>query len=93
MPGPDDPFPTALVPRPRLPDVFTRKLRAKLGDRLHVASNPCRISYFSQEIVIYRDNVMARMLRNTVSLKDEAREADLKKYVRSASPVLTHKPN
>lgn len=73
--------------------MFTRKLRAKLGDRLHVASNPCRISYFSQEIVIYRDNVMARMLRNTVSLKDEAREADLKKYVRSASPVLTHKPN
>ncbi|PWZ02294.1 DNA polymerase epsilon, subunit B [Testicularia cyperi] len=81
VPGPNDPFSTPLVPRPGLPDLFTAKLRSRLGSRLHVASNPCRISYFSQEIVIYRDDVMARMLRNTVSLKEEAAEADLKKYL------------
>ncbi|KAN0061752.1 DNA-directed DNA polymerase epsilon, subunit B [Thecaphora frezii] len=81
VPGPSDPFVTPLIPRPALPEMLTTKLRAKLGDRVHFASNPCRIAYFGQEIVVYRDDIMARMLRNTVRLKEEAREGDLKKFL------------
>lgn len=81
VPGPADPFTTPVMPRSHLPDILTSKLKARLGDRLHLASNPCRIAFFSQEIVIYRDDIMARMLRNTVRLKEEAREGDLKKFV------------
>ncbi|EPQ28615.1 uncharacterized protein PFL1_03918 [Pseudozyma flocculosa PF-1] len=81
VPGPTDPFVTPLMPRPALPEILTTKLKAKLGARVHFASNPCRIAYFGQEIVVYRDGIMARMLRNSVRLKEEAREGDLKKFL------------
>ncbi|PWN52289.1 DNA polymerase epsilon, subunit B [Violaceomyces palustris] len=81
VPGPSDPFASPTVPRPALAEVFTAPLKRKMGDRVHLASNPCRITYLGQEIVVYRDDLMARMLRNTVSLKDEVREGDLKKFL------------
>ena len=49
--------------------------------RLHLASNPCRIKFFNQEVVIFRENVMARMLRNLVGVKPDVRNDDLKRYV------------
>jgi DNA polymerase epsilon subunit 2 len=50
-----------------------------------MASNPCRLKFFAQEIVIYRDDLMSRMLRNLVGVKPNARNEDLKRYV-STSP-------
>ncbi|GAC93425.1 telomere-associated helicase [Pseudozyma hubeiensis SY62] len=79
VPGPQDPFSTSLVPRPPLPQVLVQpllnKLKAMQGT-IHLASNPCRISYFSQQIVVYRDDTMTRFLRNTVRIKDEEREQE-----------------
>ena len=49
--------------------------------RLHLASNPCRIKFFNQEVVIFRENVMGRMLRNLVGVKPDVRNDDLKRYV------------
>jgi len=46
-----------------------------------LASNPCRIRFFNQEIVIFRENIMARMLRNLVGVKPDVRNDDLKRYV------------
>lgn len=83
VPGPSDPFASPLLPRPALPEILIAKLRVRLGPRAHFASNPARIQYFGQEIVVYRDDVMGRMLRNSVRLKDEPNEAELKKYVSS----------
>lgn len=45
-------------------------------------SNPCRLRYFGQEIVIYREDLMGRLLRNLVLVKKTADEgADMKRYV------------
>ncbi|SNX84492.1 related to DNA polymerase epsilon subunit B [Melanopsichium pennsylvanicum] len=79
LPGPQDPFTTSLVPRPPLPQLLVQSLLNKLaplGATIHLTSNPCRISYFSQQIVIYRDDTMTRFLRNTVSIKDETHEQE-----------------
>ncbi|KAI3479907.1 hypothetical protein L1887_58056 [Cichorium endivia] len=92
VPGPQDPFHTSLVPRPPLPQLLVQPLLtrlAPLGATVHLASNPCRISYFSQHIVVYRDDTMTRFLRNTVKIKDdeldndqrEREERDLKKFL------------
>ncbi|KAJ1028983.1 hypothetical protein NDA18_002614 [Ustilago nuda] len=79
VPGPQDPFATSLVPRPPLPQLVVQALLSKL-ERLHatihLASNPCRISYFSQQIVVYRDDTLTRFLRNTVRIKDESQEPE-----------------
>ncbi|KAK0551435.1 DNA-directed DNA polymerase epsilon, subunit B, partial [Tilletia horrida] len=80
VPGPTDPFSTPMLPRPGLPSSLTTKLAARLGSRAHFASNPCRIRYFGQEIVVMRDNIMGRALRNTIRLKDEVEESALKRY-------------
>lgn len=40
-------------------------------DRVTLASNPCRLQYLSQEIVVFRDDLMGRLLRNTVLIKSE----------------------
>lgn len=83
VPGPSDPFNSPLLPRASIPEILITRLRNRLGPRaqLHFTSNPCRIRYFGQEIVVYRDDVMSRMLRNTVRMKQEPKEIDLKKYV------------
>lgn len=85
VPGPADPFVTPLLPRVPLPTLISQRLKARVGSaaaqRMHFTSNPARLQYFGQEIVVCRDDLMGRMLRNTVRLKEEARDVDLKKYV------------
>ncbi|KAF8681125.1 DNA polymerase epsilon subunit [Rhizoctonia solani] len=80
VPGPLDPWGSSTLPRPGIPDTFTAKIRARLP-RVHFTSNPCRIKFFSQEIVIYREDMMSRMLRNLVGVKRAVGDADLKKYL------------
>lgn len=48
---------------------------------MHAASNPCRIKFCAQEIVIFREDTMARMLRNTVRVKQAAEGDDLRRFV------------
>lgn len=85
VPGPSDPVATPLCPRARiaapLVERFERRLpRAFVEHRLHWASNPCRLVYFSQEIVVFRDDIMSRMLRSAVHL-GPVRDGDLHKYL------------
>ncbi|KEP55739.1 DNA polymerase epsilon subunit B [Rhizoctonia solani 123E] len=80
VPGPLDPWGSSTLPRPGIPDTFTAKIRARLP-RVHFTSNPCRIKFFSQELVIYREDMMSRMLRNLVGIKRAVDDADLKKYL------------
>jgi DNA polymerase epsilon subunit 2 len=44
-------------------------------------TNPCRIKFLGQELVIFREDVMARMLRNLVGVKPDVPSTDLKRYV------------
>lgn len=80
VPGPLDPWGSSTLPRPGIPDTFTAKIRARVP-RAHFTSNPCRIKFFSQEIVIFREDMMSRMLRNLVGIKRAVGDADLKKYL------------
>eukprot|EP01052_Picozoa_sp_SAG31_P050484 SAG31_NODE_11540_length_1019_cov_1.177174_1_plen_217_part_01 len=66
VPGPDDPGPApGLLPRPPLPNVFTRGLREHLP-QIHLGSNPCRVNYCGQHFVFFRDNIMHKLRRNLV---------------------------
>lgn len=90
VPGPDDPVATPVLPRARIPAPlvarFERRLpRAFCAERVHWASNPCRLVYFSQEIVVFRDDVMSKMLRSALPLSTDVQASDLPKLVRAAA--------
>ncbi|GAA5982326.1 hypothetical protein JCM5350_006145 [Sporobolomyces pararoseus] len=80
VPGPTDPWSSSVLPRPPLPESLLKPLLAKIPN-LTLGSNPCRVRWFSQEIVIFRDDLMARMMRNAVRfVGDEGvKKGDLKK--------------
>ena len=81
IPGPTDPG-AHVLPRAPLPKYFTSKLRQALGakrvpaedgqgwktipSRVSFSTNPCRLRYFTQEIVLFRDDVLNRMRRNCI---------------------------
>jgi hypothetical protein len=72
VPGPADPYDVSnlVLPRRPLPTFLTKGVREKLP-KVTFASNPCRITFKSQEIVVFREDMMSRMLRNTVRLKND----------------------
>lgn len=86
VPGARDPAATPLLPRPRIPAPLVERFERRLPrdfceTRLHWMSNPCRLVYFSQDIVIFRDNIMSKMLRSAMLLKDHLEAGDLQKYL------------
>jgi hypothetical protein len=84
VPGPNDPWSSTTLPRPEIPETFTQYIRDKIP-KATFTSNPARIQYFNQEIVIFREDLMGRMLRNLVSVKDEA--GDMRRFV--SAPLLS----
>jgi len=80
VPGPLDLTSNATLPRKPILSSFTSQLRAKVP-KVHFATNPCRLKFFAQEIVVFREDTMARMLRNTVEVKPNVMGEDLRRYV------------
>lgn len=81
VPGPlDIALNGPVLPRKPLMSAFTARLRTKVP-HVHFATNPCRIKFFHQEIVVFREDLMARMLRNMVGVKPDVAGEDLKRYV------------
>ncbi|KAG9317411.1 DNA polymerase epsilon, subunit B [Chiua virens] len=80
VPGPLDLTSNVTLPRKPILSTFTSRLRAKVP-KAHFASNPCRLKFFAQEIVIFREDTMARMLRNTVEVKPNVTGEDLRRYL------------
>lgn len=89
IPGPTDPYSSAALPRPALPDSLAKPLLARIPN-LTLGSNPCRVRWLSQELVFFRDDVMGRMMRNAVRFPAEepGRKGDLRKAVRAPLPRL-----
>ena len=81
VPGPSDPYNAQVLPQAKLPEMMTRDLQHRVPN-MKFGSNPCRIRYFSQEIVLYRDDVMSRMSRNAVQEGTHREEQDKTKMVR-----------
>ena len=53
------------LPRPPLPRYFLKGLQSKVK-HVHLASNPCRLRYFSKEIVISRIDVLSKLRKNCI---------------------------
>lgn len=80
VPGPLDIAVNSALPRWPILSSFATRLKARVP-KLYFGTNPCRIRFFEQEIVIFRENLMARMLRNLVGVKPNVHTDDLKRYV------------
>ena len=83
VPGPHDPGAGNTVPRPGLPSFFTRALRKKVR-HVQFASNPCRIRFYSQEIVIFREDILKKMLRHCLlptNSGPESEESDVSEHL------------
>jgi DNA polymerase epsilon subunit 2 len=70
-----------MLPRQALPASIVKPLLHSASQipsgHLHFGSNPCRIRWMSQEIVIFRENLASKMCRNVIeALKDPTIAAD-----------------
>jgi hypothetical protein len=61
--GPLDAGTSVALPRRPVPDEFTRSLRERVR-HVTFASNPCRVRYFTQEIVLFRADLLKDMQRH-----------------------------
>uniref|UniRef100_A0A1E1X5R8 DNA polymerase epsilon subunit n=1 Tax=Amblyomma aureolatum TaxID=187763 RepID=A0A1E1X5R8_9ACAR len=69
VPGPKDPGLSNVLPRPGLPRQVTEPLReggSSLSDRCHWASNPCRLLYCGRQVVLWRQDGLAKACRHAV---------------------------
>ncbi|KAK7028807.1 DNA polymerase epsilon subunit 2 [Halocaridina rubra] len=71
VPGPGDPGPSTIYPRPPLPKYVSEEIRRKVRS-VDFVSNPCRILYCTQEIAVLRENIVSKMCRNCVYFPSNA---------------------
>jgi DNA polymerase epsilon subunit 2 len=71
VPGPSDPGAKNAWPRRNIPEYLISGLRKKIKN-LSLASNPCRVKFYTQEIVIFRDDLLRRMMRHVVIAPNRA---------------------
>lgn len=63
IPGPDDPGPSKVLPRCALPKYITEELQKHIPNAMFT-SNPCRIKFYTQELVFFRQDLLYRMRRS-----------------------------
>ncbi|XP_068658256.1 DNA polymerase epsilon subunit B [Aristolochia californica] len=63
LPGPYDVGPSTVLPRCALPKYLTEDLQKHIPNAIF-SSNPCRIKFFTQEIVFFRQDLLYRMQRS-----------------------------
>ena len=82
IPGPRD-LPMALgscLPCPPLPAVLTTRLKEKLS-HVTFGSNPCRMSWVSQELVFFREDLLHKLRRGCVRAPSEMETADASQHL------------
>ena len=73
IPGPQDPGPGNILPRPPIPMVFTSAITEKIPMSVFT-SNPCRIQYCTQEIIVFREDLVNKMCRNSINLSSDLKD-------------------
>ncbi|GAV68532.1 DNA_pol_E_B domain-containing protein/Dpoe2NT domain-containing protein [Cephalotus follicularis] len=63
IPGPDDAGPSTVLPRCALPKYLTQEIQNHVPNAIF-SSNPCRIKFYTQEIVFFRQDLLYRMRRS-----------------------------
>ncbi|KAG1656761.1 DNA polymerase epsilon subunit 2 [Nymphon striatum] len=66
VPGPNDLGLKGILPRPSIPDCVTKEFRKKVPN-CDFTSNPARIQYCTQEIVIIREDLLSKLVRTILS--------------------------
>lgn len=65
VPGPFDLGAPKILPRAPLPKSIVADF-IKRVPHAHLATNPCRIQYCTKEIVVFREDVLSKLCRNTL---------------------------
>lgn len=63
IPGPDDAGPSTVLPRCALPNYLTEELQKHIPNAIF-STNPCRVKFYTQEIVFFRRDLLYRMRRS-----------------------------
>jgi len=94
VPGPQDPGVDFVLPRPRLSKIVTRTMEQKLVHegvcKAVFMSNPCRIRYCTQEIVIFRSDLLKKLRRNCVVPPNVKQWPDLEKHLVTTVLAQSH---
>ncbi|KAJ3225795.1 DNA polymerase epsilon subunit 2 [Clydaea vesicula] len=72
VPGSNDPLNSQqeILPKKQISEIFYFKLKLKV-ENLIFTTNPCRIKYFTLELVIFKDYFKNRILRNCIFSPEE----------------------
>ncbi|XP_043273649.1 DNA polymerase epsilon subunit 2 [Venturia canescens] len=70
VPGPYDLGSPKILPRGPLPKSILEDLTRKIPNTI-LATNPCRIQYCTKEIVVFREDMLMKLCRNTLKFPDE----------------------
>lgn len=95
VPAPTDPGSAHVLPRPPIPSCFCKALQ-RLVPNVTLATNPCRIRYYTQEIVVFRDDITARVRRHCIvkpvdeSASESLDETDTVAGVSAAARTFNH---
>lgn len=75
VPALEDPAAPNILPRPPLPEYLCADFK-KLVPRTVLATNPCRLQYCTQQIVVCRADLITKLCRNTIHFPDSGRLED-----------------
>ena len=70
VPGPTDPGPGNVLPFPAIPSNLTSGITERIPSA-QFCSNPTRIQFCSQEIVVFREDIMTKLCRHCVKFPTE----------------------
>ncbi|KAJ1833473.1 DNA-directed DNA polymerase epsilon, subunit B, partial [Coemansia sp. RSA 2703] len=73
VPGNNDPWGQGALPKPPIASYFTKRLGNRVTN-VTFTTNPCRIKYCTHEIVVFREDLLKRIRRNSVLPPTEGTE-------------------
>lgn len=65
VPGNKDPWGGNTLPQRAIPPSFVARMKQKVRN-VTFTTNPCRIRYCTQDIVVYREDLLNKLWRNTL---------------------------
>lgn len=83
VPAIDDPVAPVIMPRPPLPYSLCANF-CELVPRTVLATNPCRLQYCTQQIVVCRADLVTKLCRNTIHFPEDGQLED---HVRIGSEI------
>lgn len=75
VPALEDPAAPVIMPRPPLPEKLCADAK-RLLPRLLLATNPCRLQYCTQQIVVCRADLITKLCRNTINFPQTGKLED-----------------